>query len=222
MNNLNIAKLIDHTLLRPDATVDDIRRLCDEALQYGFYSVCVNPFFVPMVKEMLSGSEVKVTTVIGFPLGMTDTNAKVYEAVEALNNGVDEIDMVMNIGMARTGRWDIVKKDIFDVICAAKGIVHKVIIETCYLSRDEKIKATATVIETGAEFVKTSTGFGPSGASVDDVKLIKSIVKDSCGIKASGGIKTLAQAKELIEAGATRIGTSSGVRIVTSDKLGYL
>lgn len=214
MNNRNIAKLIDHTLLRPDATVDDIRRLCDEARQYGFYSVCVNPFFVPMVREMLSGSEVKITTVIGFPLGMTNTNAKVYEAVEALNNGVDEIDMVINIGMARTGRWDFVKKDILDVICATKGIVHKVIIETCCLSRDEKIKATETVTETGAEFVKTSTGFGPSGASVDDVKLIKSIVKDSCGIKASGGIKTLAQARELIEAGATRIGTSSGVKIV--------
>lgn len=214
MNNLNIAKLIDHTLLRPDATVDDIRRLCDEARQYGFYSVCVNPFFVPMVREMLSGSEVKITTVIGFPLGMTNTNAKVYEAVEALNNGVDEIDMVINIGMARTGRWDLVKKDILDVICATKRIVHKVIIETCYLSRDEKIKATETVTETGAEFVKTSTGFGPSGASVDDVKLIKSIVKDSCGIKASGGIKTLAQARELIAAGATRIGTSNGVSII--------
>ena len=216
MNNRDIAKLIDHTLLRPDATVDDIRRLCDEARQYGFYSVCVNPFFVPMVKDILSETGVKAATVIGFPLGMTNTNAKVYEAVEALNNGVDEIDMVINIGMARTGRWDIVKKDIFDVVCATKGIIHKVIIETCCLSRDEKIKAVETVIETGAEFVKTSTGFGPSGASVDDVRLIKSIVKDSCGIKASGGIKTLAQVRELIAAGATRIGTSSGVKIATT------
>ncbi len=211
---MNIAGLIDHSLLRADATVDDIKRLCDEAKRFGFCSVCVNPFFVPLSKDMLSRSGVKVTTVVGFPLGMTLTRVKVYEAIEAVLSGADEIDLVMNIGMARSGQWGYVKKDISDVVSATKGAIHKVIIETCYLDREEKIKASEIVLASGAEFVKTSTGFGPGGASQDDVRLIKSVVKDGCGIKASGGIKTLSHVKELLEAGATRIGTSAGVVIM--------
>lgn len=211
---MNIAGLIDHSLLRADATVDDIKRLCDEAKRFGFCSVCVNPFFVPLAKDMLSRSGVKVTTVVGFPLGMTLTRVKVYEAIEAVLSGADEIDLVMNIGMARSGQWGYVKKDISDVVSATKGAIHKVIIETCYLDREEKIKASEIVLASGAEFVKTSTGFAPGEASQDDVRLIKTVVKDGCGIKASGGIKTLSHVKELLEAGATRIGTSAGVVIM--------
>lgn len=216
----DIARLIDHSLLRPDASAADIRRLCSEAKEYGFFSVCINPFYVPMAKDMLSGSGVKVTAVIGFPLGMNATDVKVYEAIGASLSGADEIDIVMNIGMARSGQWDAVRKDISDIIMAAKGIVRKIIIETCYLNRQEKIKAVEMVLAAGAEFVKTSTGFGPAGATIDDVKLIKTIVKESCGIKASGGIKTIDHVIELIRAGATRIGTSNGVEIVTGGKQG--
>lgn len=215
MNSADIAGLIDQSLLRPDATFDDIKKLCEEAKQCGFYSVCIHPFFVPFAKEFLSGSRVRITTVIGFPLGMTLTKSKVYEAIECFLSGADELDIVMNMGSAKTGRWDIVRRDISDVMAAAKGAVHKIIIEACLLDREEKIKAAEVVLETGAEFIKTSTGFGPAGATVDDIKLIKSIVKDSCGIKASGGIKTLAQVMELLQAGAKRIGTSSGVKIVS-------
>jgi len=211
---MNIAGLIDHSLLRADATVEDIKRLCDEAKRFGFCSVCVNPFFVPLAKDMLSGSGVKVTTVVGFPLGMTLTKVKVYEAIEAVLSGADEIDLVMNIGMAKSGWWDPVRKDISDVVSATKGAIHKVIIETCYLDREEKIRASEIVLASGAEFVKTSTGFGPGGATEDDVRLIKGVVKDGCGIKASGGIKTLSHVKGLLEAGATRIGTSAGVAIM--------
>jgi len=211
---MNIAGLIDHSLLRADATVEDIKRLCDEAKRFGFCSVCVNPFFVPLAKDMLSGSGVKVTTVVGFPLGMTLTKVKVYEAIEAVLSGADEIDLVMNIGMAKSGWWDPVRRDISDVVSATKGAIHKVIIETCYLDREEKIRASEIVLASGAEFVKTSTGFGPGGATEDDVRLIKGVVKDGCGIKASGGIKTLSHVKGLLEAGATRIGTSAGVAIM--------
>ncbi|GAB4416122.1 MAG: deoxyribose-phosphate aldolase [Thermodesulfovibrionales bacterium] len=218
MNQTNIARLIDHSLLKPDATEDDIRRLCDEAKQYGFFSVCINPSFITLARGLLMGSGVKVTTVIGFPLGMTLTRVKVYEAIEAVLSGADEIDLVMNIGMARSGQWGYVKKDISDVVSATRGAIHKVIIETCYLDREEKIKASEIVLASGAEFIKTSTGFGPGGASTDDIRLIKTVVKDGCGIKAAGGIKTLSQVMKLIEAGATRIGTSAGVRIVTSNE----
>lgn len=222
MNESDLARLIDHSLLRPDATFNEIKRLCGEAKKYRFFSVCVNPFFVPAVKSILEGSDVKVTTVIGFPLGMNITNVKVYEAIEAMLNGADEVDMVMNIGMARSGQWDTVRKDISDVISATKGIVHKIIIETCYLTKQEKIKATEVVLDTGAEFVKTSTGFGAAGVTAEDIKLIKSVVRDRCGIKASGGIKTLSQVTELLKAGTTRLGTSAGIRImkeVQSSKL---
>jgi deoxyribose-phosphate aldolase len=215
MNRSDIAKLIEHTLLFPHATIDEVWKLCEEALEFGFHSVCVNPFFIPVARDMLSGSDVKVTTVVGFPLGMSLSRAKVYEAIEAALNGCDEIDVVMNVGMAKEGRWDIVVKDISDIVSATTGIVRKVIIETCFLDTDEKKRASQSVVEAGAEFVKTSTGFGPGGATEEDVRLIKSVVRDSCGIKASGGIKTLDQVVRLVEAGAARIGTSAGVRIIT-------
>lgn len=214
MDASRIAQLIDHTLLRPDATMGEIRRVCGEAVRFGFHSVCVNPFFVPEVKNVLTGSDVKVTTVTGFPLGMNLTNVKVYEAMESVMHGSDELDIVMNIGLAKSGRWKDVQKDIFDVISATRGVVHKVIIEACYLTREEKGEACRMVLDTGAEFLKTSTGFGPAGATVGDIQLIRSVVKDGCAIKASGGIKSLRQVQELISAGATRIGTSSGVVIM--------
>ena len=214
MDQPDIAQLIDHTLLKPDATMGEIRRLCEEAVRFGFHSVCVNPFFVPEANTILSGSRVKVTTVIGFPLGMTLTHVKVYEAMESVLRGSEELDIVMNIGMAKSGRWRDVQKDISDVISATKGVVHKVIIEACYLAGEEKGEASRMVLEAGAEFVKTSTGFGSGGATVEDIHLIRSVVKDRCAIKASGAIKSLRQVREFIAAGATRIGTSSGVKIM--------
>ncbi|HXX58302.1 MAG TPA: deoxyribose-phosphate aldolase, partial [Thermodesulfovibrionales bacterium] len=211
----------DHTLLRPDATPGDIRRLCDEARLHGFFSVCVNPFYVRAAREALGGSAVRTTTVIGFPLGMTLTKVKTFEALESALAGADEIDIVMNVGMAKSGHWDIVTKDIDDVIAATGGIVHKIIIETCYLDGEEKRKASEMVLETGAGFVKTSTGFGPAGVTIEDVAVIKTVVRNRCGIKAAGGIRTLSQVKELISAGATRIGTSAGVAIMEEAQRGH-
>jgi deoxyribose-phosphate aldolase len=215
MDKSGIARLIDHTLLKPDATIAEIRRLCEEAVRFGFHSVCVNPFFVPEASALLSGSGVKVTTVIGFPLGMTLTGVKVYEAMESALRGSEELDIVMNIGMAKSGRWGDVRKDVSEVISATRGVVHKVIIEACYLTRAEKGEASRMVLETGAGFVKTSTGFGPGGATLEDVHLVRSVVRDRCALKASGGIKTLGQVREFIAAGAARIGTSSGVAIMS-------
>ncbi len=210
---LDIAKLIDHTLLRSDATEEDIRRLCDEAKRYGFFSVCVHPYFLRDAGRLLSGTGIRLTAVIGFPLGMTLSRVKIYEAMESVFEGADELDIVMNQGLAGAGRWDDVRGEISDIITAVPDVVHKVIIETCYLTDDEKKKAALVVMNAGAGFVKTSTGFGPSGAIVRDVELIASVTKGKIGIKAAGGIKTLKDALALIDAGATRIGTSSGVRI---------
>ncbi len=214
LNRKDIAELIDHTLLRPDASYADIPALCGEARLFGFHSVCVNPSFIRMAKELLKDSNVRVTTVIGFPLGMTLTEAKVYEAMNASLLGADEIDIVINIGALKSGDWETVRKDISDVIMATKGLIHKTIIETCYLDDNEKRRAVETALEAGSEFIKTSTGFGPLGARVRDIRLIKSIVGDAAGIKASGGIRTLKQVLSMLKAGATRIGTSAGVRIV--------
>jgi len=214
LNRKDIAELIDHTLLRPDASYPDINRLCEEALQFGFYSVCINPCFIKMAKELLKDSNVRVATVIGFPLGMTLTEVKVYEAMNASLLGADEIDIVINIGALKSGDWETVRKDISDVIMATKGLIHKTIIETCYLDDNEKRRAVEITLEVGSEFIKTSTGFGPLGARVRDIRLIKSIVGDAAGIKAAGGIRTLKQVLSMLKAGATRIGTSAGVRIV--------
>lgn len=214
MTPAEIATLIDHTLLHPEATVNDVERLCGEAVRFGFHSVCVAPFFVPAARDAVAGSGVRVSTVIGFPLGSTFTKVKVFEAMEAVLCGSDELDIVMNVGMAKSGRWNVVDRDISDIISATRGTVHKIIIEVCLLVRAETIRAAEVVRDAGAEFVKTSTGFGRRGATVEDIMLIKSVVKDTCGIKASGGIRTLSQVQELVCAGATRIGTSAGVSLV--------
>jgi deoxyribose-phosphate aldolase len=214
LNRETIARFIDHTLLRPDATQRDIENICREARDFGFHSVCINPSFVKGAKEVLKDSKVQLTTVIGFPLGATLTDVKVYEAMNAALPGADELDIVINIGALKSGDWNIVRKDLSDVIMATRGLIHKAIIETCYLDEDEKKKAVMIALEAGAGFIKTSTGFGPKGAELDDVRLIKSLVGDRAGIKAAGGIRTLKHVVDFIEAGATRIGTSSGVGIM--------
>ena len=213
-NKLDIAKLIDHTLLRPDATETDIIRLCNEAKKYGFFSVCIHPSFVKKAVEMLNKTGVKVSTVIGFPLGTSLTKVKVYEAIESVLNGADELDIVINPGWARANEWKLLEKEISDVIAATPGVTHKVIIETAYLTNDQKIRASLAVMNAGGEFIKTSTGFAPSGAVVDDVELIRSATKGKVGIKAAGGIKSFKDVQAFIKAGATRIGTSSGVQIM--------
>ncbi|MEW6002714.1 MAG: deoxyribose-phosphate aldolase [Nitrospirota bacterium] len=214
LSKKEIAGLIDHSLLRPDATYSDIEKLCHEAIEYGFHSVCVNPFFVKIAKELLKKSDVKVTTVIGFPFGMTLTEVKVYEAMNSSLLGADELDIVVNIGALKSGDWDILRRDISDVIIATRGLIHKTIIETCYLNDDEKTKVVTIALDAGSEFIKTSTGFGLRGAQIVDVRLIKDIVGDTAGIKAAGGIKTLKTVLDMLEAGATRIGTSAGVEIM--------
>lgn len=209
-----IARFIDQSLLMPQATELDIVKLCKTAIKYNFYSVCVNPYFVPLCNAILKGHETKVTTVVGFPFGMTLKDAKIYEAKQAVFYGADEIDIVMNIGAAKSGNWDYVGEEILEITSATKSAVHKVIIETCYLTEEEKIAATKIASLFGAKFIKTSTGYGTKGATIKDVKLIKKIVGDRAEIKAAGGIRTLSQVLQFIKAGATRIGTSSGVDIM--------
>ncbi|MEK6527874.1 MAG: deoxyribose-phosphate aldolase [Nitrospirota bacterium] len=210
----NIAKLIDHTLLKPEATETDIKKLCKEAEKYGFFSVCVNPCFIKTAREKLSGTDVKVSTVIGFPLGAMHSKVKIYEAMFAVLAGADEVDVVINIGMIKSNNWTAVQKEISDLVTATPDVIHKIIIETYYLSDDEKINASLAVMKSGAEFVKTSTGFAPSGATVKDIEMIKAATKGKIGIKAAGGIRTLKDVLTFIKAGATRIGTSSGVKIM--------
>ncbi|NJE05463.1 deoxyribose-phosphate aldolase [Thermococcus sp. M36] len=218
--HVDVAKYIDHTNLKPYATREDIIRLCEEAKKYGFYAVCVNPYRVRLAKEVLGDSGVKVATVIGFPLGATPTEVKVFEAKKALEDGADELDMVINIGALKDGDYEYVKNDIAEVVKVAheRGAKVKVIIETCYLTEEEKVKACELAKEAGADFVKTSTGFGTGGATVEDVKLMRRTVGPEMGVKASGGVRTYEQALAMIEAGATRIGTSSGVKIVEGAK----
>ncbi len=211
-----LASYIDHTILKPNATPEDVKRLCEEAKKYGFHSVCVNPYFVPLAKKELEGTGIKVVSVVGFPLGSTFKEVKFEEAKRLCDAGVDEIDMVMNLAAFKSGDYDYVKEEIRGVVEISKPRTVKVIIETCYLSQEEKIKAAKIVMEAGAHFVKTSTGFGPEGAKVEDIRLLKSIVGDKIGIKASGGIRDAKKAIQMIEAGATRIGASHGVEIVES------
>lgn len=210
----DLASLIDHTLLRPDASAADIENLCREAMEFGFYSVCIAPHFVSAVAKMLAGSDVRITTVIGFPLGMTLTDVKAYEAMNASLLGADELDIVINIGRAKSGDWHLVRRDLLDVISATPELIHKAIIECCYLTKKEKAKAVEVCLQAGADFIKTSTGFGPKGAAVEDVRLIKEVIGQRAGIKASGGIKTFRDVIKMLKAGATRIGTSSSVEIV--------
>ena len=211
----SIAAMIDHTLLKPDASAEQIARLCAEAREYSFASVCVNPSYVPQCAQALEGSPVKVCTVIGFPLGATTSAAKAFEAKEAVDNGAGEVDMVVNVGRIKSGDWDYVQADIRAVVEAVKGrALTKVIIETCLLTDDEKVKVCAIAKAAGADFVKTSTGFSTGGAKVEDIALMRRTVGPEMGVKASGGIHNAAEAKAMIEAGATRIGASAGIAIV--------
>lgn len=210
----NYASFIDHTLLKADSTQTQIEKLCEEALQYKFASVCVNPTWVKLCAEKLGGSEVKVCTVIGFPLGATTSEVKAFETKDAIQNGATEIDMVINIGALKDQQYDVVKDDIQQVVTAANGTLVKVIIESCLLTDEEKVKACELSVEAGAHFVKTSTGFSTGGATAEDVALMRKTVGQSVGVKASGGVRNLEDMKKMIEAGATRIGASSGVAIM--------
>lgn len=212
---MNIARYIDHTLLRPDATQREIEQLCNEAVHYGFAAVCVNPMYVSLAKERLKTFPVKVCTVIGFPLGATTTVAKAIEMDQALEDGADEFDMVINIGRLKSGDVEYVQNEISALAWEAhdEGKILKVIIETCLLSDDEKRTACLLAKAAGADFVKTSTGFSTGGAIVADVMLMKSVVGPDIGVKASGGVSNYETAKAMIAAGATRIGTSKGIVI---------
>ena len=212
---MDISRYIDHTILKADTRNSDIVKVCKEAMDNHFYSVCINSCFVPQVKKLLDGSDVKITSVIGFPLGAMDSAAKAYEAKVALEHGADEIDMVMNISAMKDENYEYVLQDIKQVVDAINGrALLKVIIETALLSEDEKVRACKLSVEAGADFVKTSTGFSTSGATVEDIKLMRSIVGDKLGVKASGGIRTRELALQMIEAGASRLGTSASVSIV--------
>jgi deoxyribose-phosphate aldolase len=214
----DIAKMIDHTLLKPDATREQVIKLCEEAREHVFASVCINPGFVSLAAECLKGSPVKTCTVIGFPLGATTSMVKAMETRDAIAAGADEIDMVINVGALKAGDYDLVRRDIEAVVNAAQGRIVKVIIEAALLTDDEKVKACQLAKQAGADFVKTSTGFGPGGATAHDVALMRQTVGKYMGVKASGGIRDFATAQEMIKAGATRIGASASVAIVKGEK----
>lgn len=213
----DLAGFIDHTLLKPDATATEIDRMCAEAREYGFASVCVNPTWTKRVAEHLAGSAVVTCTVVGFPLGATTPEIKAMEARRALRDGAKEIDMVLNVGALKSGDHDLVRKDIAGVseACREVGAICKVILETALLTDEEKVIASRLAVEAKADFVKTSTGFGPGGATVFDVALMREAVGPGIGVKASGGIRSASDVKQMIAAGATRIGASAGVQIVT-------
>jgi deoxyribose-phosphate aldolase len=211
----NIQKYIDHTALKPDLTKQEIEKLCAEAIKYEFYSVCVNPSWVSTCAQLLSGSPVQVCTVIGFPLGASTPEVKAFETENAIKNGANEVDMVINIGALKDGNDDLVKRDIKAVVDAARGkALTKVIIETSLLTKEEKIRACELSVFAEADYVKTSTGFSTGGATIEDIALMRKAVGPEIGVKASGGVRDLKSAEAMIEAGATRIGASTGVAIV--------
>lgn len=218
---MSVAKYIDHTLLKPEVTEKEILTLCDEAHEHGFFSVCIQPSWVKTAAEKLADSEVKVCTVIGFPHGATTSEVKAFETRDAISNGADEVDMVINIGQLKAGNLDYVKKDIQSVVDAAnKEALVKVIIESSLLNEDEIVNVSKICKEAGADFVKTSTGFNGGGASIEAVTLMRLTVGEDMGVKASGGVRSAEDALKMIEVGATRIGASSGIAIVngvTSD-----
>jgi len=217
--DVSVAALIDHTLLKPDATVDHISKLCEEAIQHGFAAVCVQPWYVRLVAEKLdrTGGKVKACSVAGFPHGANRSDTKAFEAKRAVGDGAREVDMVINVGALRSGDYRYVEGDIRGVVEACgRGIVTKVILETGYLNDEEIIKACALAKAAGASFVKTSTGFGPRGASVEDIKLMRKVVGEEMGVKAAGGIRTAEDMRKMVEAGATRIGTSASIKIIGS------
>jgi deoxyribose-phosphate aldolase len=215
-----LASYIDHTLLRPDASPADIDRLCDEAAEFGFAAVCINPTWVARAKRRLRGAGVMVASVVGFPLGANTPEIKAMEARRALRDGAREIDMVINIGALKGGEHDLVRRDIAGVsdACREVGALNKVIIEAAYLSDEEKVIACRLAVAGRADYVKTSTGFGPGGATVFDVALMREVVGEKMGVKAAGGIHTADEVREMITAGATRIGASAGVRIVSGEE----
>ncbi|MCD1276915.1 deoxyribose-phosphate aldolase [Streptococcus sinensis] len=214
---MKLNKYIDHTLLKPDASQEQIMNLIEEATEHDFASVCVNPTWVAFAAQALKGTDVKVCTVIGFPLGANTPEVKAFEAEDAIQNGADEIDMVINIGALKSQDYELVEKDIRAVVEAAKGTLVKVIIETCLLTDDEKVKACQIAQKAGTDFVKTSTGFSTGGATVADVALMRKTVGLNMGVKASGGARSYEDALAFIKAGATRIGASSGVAIMEGD-----
>ena len=211
---MEVNKYIDHTILKPETTKAQILTLCEEAKQFNFASVCVNPTWVATCANELKGTDVKVCTVIGFPLGATFKEVKAYETKLAIENGASEIDMVINVGAAKDQNWELVYEDIKAVVEDANGVLVKVIIETCLLTDEEKVKACEMAVKAGAHFVKTSTGFSTGGATAADVALMRQTVGESVGVKASGGVRTAEDMKVMVEAGANRIGTSGGVSLV--------
>lgn len=216
---MNIAKYIDHTILKPQATTLDVKKLCDEAKTYGFASVCVNPCHAALVSKELNGTDVKTCVVVGFPLGATTKEVKAFETKQAIEDGADEIDTVINIGALKEKNYELVAEDIKAVVDAAnnKALV-KVIIETCLLNDDEKVKACEIAKEVGADFVKTSTGFSTGGATKEDIALMRKTVGADIGVKASGGVRDFNSAMDMINAGASRIGASAGIAIVEASK----
>ncbi|MFA6939367.1 MAG: deoxyribose-phosphate aldolase [Clostridiaceae bacterium] len=214
MDKKLLTKMIDHTILKPDAEEAEVVKIINEAKQYGFASVCINPGNVSLAAKMLQGSDVKVCTVIGFPLGANTTSVKAFEASDAIKNGAEEVDMVINIGKLKDKNYDYVLNDIKAVVDVSKGkALTKVIIETCLLTDEEKIKACQLSKEAGADFVKTSTGFSKGGAKASDIKLMRETVGEKMGVKASGGVRTYDDAVAMVEAGATRIGASASIHI---------
>lgn len=216
MSTYPLVQYIDHTILSPEKSEQAILTLCDEALAYGFYSVCINPCHIPLAKQKLSHSSVKICTVVGFPLGANSSAVKAFEAQQAIKEGAEEIDMVINIGWAKSQQWQKLEQDIAMVKQACGAVPLKVILETCLLTQAEIINVCEICRALKVAFVKTSTGFSQGGATVDDVKLMKSIVGEQVGVKASGGIRDKQTALAMIEAGASRLGASAGVEIVTS------
>lgn len=214
VNQQELIAIIDYTLLRPGASKADLKKFCDETIEYGFRTVFVNPYYVPYACSLLSPYGIKVGAPIGFSLGGATTHVKVEETEEAIQNGAEEIDMLINLGALKSREYDVVKNDIAEVVKASKGYTTKVIIEAGLLTDEEKITATRLVIEAGADFVKTSTGFNGGGASVKDIQLLRSIAGNKIGIKAAGGIKTYEDAVNMVKAGADRIGASSAIAII--------
>ena len=217
-SSFNITKYIDHSNLKPYATYKDIEKLCQEAIQYSFYSVCVNPFFVKFVKQILKGTDIKVCSVIGFPLGANTLKTKLTEATNACYEGADELDIVWNIGAFKSGDYSYVEEELKTIVSYTENCIHKIIVETAYLTHDEKVVAIKLVKNSGAEFIKTSTGFAPSGAKIEDVKLFKQLSGETLKVKAAGGIRDYKTAIKMIKAGADRIGTSHGVEIIKTKK----
>ncbi|MCT4585944.1 MAG: deoxyribose-phosphate aldolase [Peptostreptococcaceae bacterium] len=215
---MNIVSMIDHTILKPDTTKDQVKKICDEAKEYGCMSVCVNTYYTKFVSEQLEGSDVKVCSVVGFPLGAMDTESKAFETKQAVKLGADEIDMVINVGALKDKDYDYVLNDIKAVVEASGSKLVKVILENCLLTKEEIVKACELSKEAKADFVKTSTGFSTGGATVEDLRLMRKTVGEEMGVKASGGVRTLEDAKAVVEAGANRIGASATVAIANGLK----